>query len=52
MTPRFQGGRKCHHALIGHTCELRHANISIPKLREENQQYAQNLEHAAFVVSI
>ena len=36
--------------LIGHTCELRHANISIPKLREENQQYAQNLEHAAFDV--
>jgi GMP synthase (glutamine-hydrolysing) len=36
--------------LIGHTCELRHANISIPKLREQNQQYAQSLEQAAFDV--
>lgn len=26
--------------LIGHTCELRKANISIPKLREDNQKYA------------
>jgi GMP synthase (glutamine-hydrolysing) len=36
--------------LIGHTCELRNAKISIQKLREENLQYAQALEHAAFEV--
>lgn len=36
--------------LIGHTCELRSANISIQKLREENKKYAQNLEHAAFEI--
>ncbi|EPJ5464350.1 hypothetical protein LLI39_003366, partial [Acinetobacter baumannii] len=36
--------------LIGHTCELRNAKISIPKLRVENLQYAQALEHAAFEV--
>lgn len=30
--------------LIGHTCELRHANIDIPTLRADNQKYAQALE--------
>jgi len=34
--------------LIGHTCELRNAGISIPKLREQNIEYAPALEHAAF----
>ncbi|NHB57285.1 glutamine amidotransferase [Acinetobacter sp. 194] len=29
--------------LIGHTCELRHAQISIQQLREDNHRYAQNL---------
>ncbi|WDM40101.1 hypothetical protein KNV99_01550 [Acinetobacter nosocomialis] len=31
-----------------HTCELRNAGISIPKLREQNIEYAPALEHAAF----
>lgn len=30
--------------LIGHTCELRHANIDIPTLRADNQKYTQALE--------
>jgi len=30
--------------LIGHTCELRHANIDIQNLRLDNQKYAPNLE--------
>ena len=30
--------------LIGHTCELRKANINIPALRKDNEQYAANLE--------
>lgn len=30
--------------LIGHTCELRHANIDIAALRADNQQYAAALE--------
>ena len=30
--------------LIGHTCELRKANIDIPALRKDNEQYAANLE--------
>lgn len=29
--------------LIGHTCELRKANISIPELRQDNQKYASEL---------
>ena len=33
--------------LIGHTCELRHANIDISTLRADNQRYAATLEHAA-----
>lgn len=33
--------------LIGHTCELRKANININMLRQDNQQYAEALEHAA-----
>ncbi len=33
--------------LIGHTCELRQANIDINLLRQDNQQYAEALEHAA-----
>ncbi|WP_130804683.1 glutamine amidotransferase [Acinetobacter ihumii] len=36
--------------LIGHTCELRQAKLSIPQLRQENAQYAQQLEHAAYHV--
>ena len=30
--------------LIGHTCELRQANINIPALRADNQRYAATLE--------
>ncbi|OTG91587.1 glutamine amidotransferase [Acinetobacter sp. ANC 3813] len=30
--------------LIGHTCELRKANIDIPSLRKDNEQFAANLE--------
>lgn len=30
--------------LIGHTCELRKAEINIPLLRHDNEKYAQNLE--------
>ncbi|MFC6053190.1 GMP synthase [Acinetobacter sp. Ac_877] len=33
--------------LIGHTCELRHADINIGKLREDNQTFAPQLEPAA-----
>jgi len=36
--------------LIGHTCELRKANIHIPKLRENNGKYAQDLEEKAKIV--
>lgn len=30
--------------LIGHTCELRKAKINIPQLRQDNHQFAANLE--------
>lgn len=30
--------------LIGHTCEIRHADLSIPQLREDNKLYAKKLE--------
>lgn len=30
--------------LIGHTCEIRHAGLSIPQLREDNKLYAKKLE--------
>lgn len=30
--------------LIGHTCELRKANIDIPALRKDNEQFVANLE--------
>lgn len=33
--------------LIGHTCEIRHANLSIPKLRQDNLLYAAQLENQA-----
>ena len=33
--------------LIGHTCELRKANINIPALRADHQSYAPALEQAA-----
>ena len=33
--------------LIGHTCELRKANINIPALRADNEQYALPLETGA-----
>lgn len=33
--------------LIGHTCELRQANINIPALRADNTRYAPELETAA-----
>ena len=33
--------------LIGHTCELRHANIDITALRADNQQYASALEQVS-----
>lgn len=33
--------------LIGHTCELRQANINIPQLRADNKKYAVSLETAA-----
>jgi len=33
--------------LIGHTCELRKANIDIPTLRADNQKYAGQLEQAS-----
>ncbi|ATO20799.1 glutamine amidotransferase [Acinetobacter sp. LoGeW2-3] len=33
--------------LIGHTCELRKADINIPALRADNQQYAATLESAS-----
>ncbi|MEB3767820.1 glutamine amidotransferase [Acinetobacter sp. MD2] len=36
--------------LIGHTCELRHAGIAIPPLRQDNLKYAAKLEHAAQAV--
>ena len=36
--------------LIGHTCELHQAKLSIVQLREENAQYAQQLEQAAYYV--
>ncbi|MEB3754071.1 glutamine amidotransferase [Acinetobacter sp. MD2(2019)] len=36
--------------LIGNTCELRHAGIAIPQLRQDNQKYATTLEHAAQAV--
>ncbi|MPW43041.1 glutamine amidotransferase [Acinetobacter guerrae] len=36
--------------LIGHTCELRQAHLSIPQLREENAIHAHALEHAAYHV--
>ncbi|EPG37397.1 glutamine amidotransferase [Acinetobacter colistiniresistens] len=31
--------------LIGHTCEIRHASLSIPQLRQDNQAYAAQLEN-------
>lgn len=34
--------------LIGHSCELRKAQIDIPKLRADNQKYAQQLEEVAY----
>lgn len=30
--------------LIGHTCEIRHADLSMPQLREDNKLYAKKLE--------
>ncbi len=36
--------------LIGHTCELRKANIHIPALRADNQRYAHALEVQAHTV--
>lgn len=30
--------------LIGHTCEIRHAGLSIPQLRQDNLEYAKLLE--------
>ncbi|MCQ4965656.1 hypothetical protein NE652_11995, partial [Bifidobacterium pseudocatenulatum] len=33
--------------LIGHTCELRKANINIPALRADNEKYALPLETGA-----
>jgi len=36
--------------LIGHTCELRKANISIPALRADNEKYATTLEVQAHAV--
>ena len=33
--------------LIGHTCEIRHANLSIPQLRQDNLLYAAQLENQA-----
>lgn len=33
--------------LIGHSCELRHANIDITALRADNQQYASALEQVS-----
>lgn len=33
--------------LIGHTCELRKAEINIPNLRQDNAQYADQLMHIA-----
>ena len=33
--------------LIGHTCELRHANIDITALRADNQRYASALEQVS-----
>ncbi|ANF81599.1 GMP synthase [Acinetobacter sp. NCu2D-2] len=33
--------------LIGHTCELRKADIDIPQLRENNQKYAGQLEQTS-----
>jgi GMP synthase - Glutamine amidotransferase domain len=33
--------------LIGHTCELRKAQINIPALRADHQRYAPALEQAA-----
>lgn len=38
--------------LIGHTCELRQANIHIPSLRSDNLKYAENLEKASAQVLI
>lgn len=32
--------------LIGHTCEIRSANLSIAKLREDNHKYAEQLEQS------
>jgi GMP synthase (glutamine-hydrolysing) len=31
--------------LIGHTCEIRHAGLSIPQLRQDNLAFAGQLEH-------
>ncbi|NHC03210.1 glutamine amidotransferase [Acinetobacter sp. 187] len=36
--------------LIGHTCELRKANIQIPKLRADNQNFGHHLEPIAAIV--
>ena len=36
--------------LIGHTCELRKANINISHLREDNNKYAENLADKAEVI--
>ena len=36
--------------LIGHTCELRKADINIPNLRADNVQYAEDLEEKAEII--
>ncbi|WP_151715767.1 glutamine amidotransferase [Acinetobacter sp. TUM15071] len=36
--------------LIGHTCEIRHAGLSIPQLRQDNQAYAAQLEQQCRLV--
>lgn len=36
--------------LIGHSCELRKANINIPELRADNEKYAMSLETVATAI--
>lgn len=36
--------------LIGHTCELRKANINIPKLRSDNEAFAESLEEKSEII--
>ena len=36
--------------LIGHTCELRHANLSIQQLRQDNLEYAKRLENKTTII--